>query len=308
MISIIIPNYNGERFLPACLDSIFSQDFSDFEVILVDNASSDHSVALVQLRYPTVTIIKNRMNRGYAGGGNDGIRSAFGDYFLILNTDTVLCRNFLSIIHSSAKQKPEYGMYAPKILYPDGMLHAAGCSASFSGSSWERGKGEADMGMYNIPCEVFSPYGAAALFSRELIDKTGGFDEDFFLYVEETDLAFRARLAGYRCWYEPGAAVTHHHGGTVGRTSDMALYYLHRNTLWYVLKCYPGLLFIFAVPFIIGRNGLAVLYYLYKGRGDIVIRAKIDAIRGLPLILRKRKGVYRTAGKTKYQLRLFHLS
>lgn len=308
MISIIIPNYNGECFLSACLNSVFYQDYSDFEVILVDNASSDQSVALVRQQYPAVSIIENRTNRGYAGGCNDGIYAACGDYLLFLNTDTVIARNFLSIIHSSVIERPEYGMYGPKILYPDGSLQAAGSCASFSGSSWERGRGEADLYTYDIPCEVFGPYGAAALFSRELIDKTGGFDEDFFLFVEETDLAFRARLAGYRCWYEPGAMVTHYHGGTAGRTSDIALYYLHRNTLWYVLKDYPFFLLLITFPLIFGRNILALMYYLCKGRGDIVMRAKIDAIRGLPGIIRKRMEIYRTMGNVRYHLRLFHYS
>jgi len=308
VISIIIPNYNGDCFLPACLDSIYHQDYSDFEVILVDNASFDQSVAIVRDRYPAVTIIENRTNRGYAGGCNDGIHSASGDYLLFLNTDTILSGDFLSVMYSSAIKRPEYGMYAPKIIYPDGSLQAAGSCASLSGSSWERGKGERDLYPYDIPCEVFGPYGAAALFSRELIEKTNGFDEDFFLFVEETDLAFRARLAGYSCWYEPGAVVIHYHGGTVGRTSDMALYYLHRNTLWYVLKDYPNFLLIFSFPFIIGRNVLAVLYYLYQGRGDIVIRAKMDVIRGFPVLLRKRKGIYRTGGKIRYHLRLFHFA
>lgn len=309
MISIIIPNYNGERFLPACLNSIFSQDYSDFEVILVDNASSDRSVSLIQSRYPMVTIIKNCENRGYAGGANDGIlHGVSGDYILFLNTDTILSRDFLNVMHSSTVEKPEYGMYAPKILYPDGSLQAAGCSASFSGSSWERGKGEANEGHYDRSCEVFGPYGAAALYSRELIEKTRGFDDDFFMYVEETDLAFRARLAGYRCWYECKALVTHYHGGTTGRSSDTALYYLHRNTLWYVLKSYPFSLLLFALPFIVGRNVLAVLYYLFYGKGTIVFRAKMDAIRGLPSLIHKRRDVYRTAEKVGYYLRLFHFS
>lgn len=249
MISIIIPNYNGEHFLPGCLDSIYSQDFTDFEVIFVDNCSTDQSVLLVRQRYPRVKVIENNYNRGFAGGGNDGVSYSSGDYLLFLNTDTILSPDFLSVIIFSARSKPEYGMYAPKILFPDGVLQAAGCYASLSGSSWERGK-DTDNGLLNYPGEVFGPYGAAAFFSREVIEMTGGFDEDFFLYVEETDLAFRARLLGYRCWYEPKAVVFHYHGGTTGKSSDMALYYLHRNTLWYVLKDYP----IFLLFFFISAN------------------------------------------------------
>lgn len=306
MISIIIPNYNGEQFISACLDSVFSQDYGDYEVILVDNASSDQSVRLVTQRYPSVRIVLNCENRGYAGGCNDGIRASGGDCLLFLNTDTVLSSSFLSVMCSCIHERPEYGMYAPKILYPDGIMQAAGSDASISGSCWERGRGTCDNSLYDLPCEVFSPYGAAALFSRALIQETGGFDDDFFLFVEETDLAFRARLAGYRCWYEPRAVVVHYHGRTAGRKSDMALYYLHRNTLWYVLKSYPAFLLFFASPFIVGRNVLSVFYYMVQGRGEIIVRAKIDAIRGLSMVLCKRKSVYRKSGRIRYHLRLFH--
>jgi hypothetical protein len=304
VISIIIPNYNGEHFLPCCLDSVFSQDYFPYEVILVDNASSDHSVALVRECYPLVKIVQNQMNRGYAGGCNDGCALATGDYYLFLNTDTTLPGDFLTVMHNCAQERPEYGMYAPKILYPDGSLQAAGCDASFSGSARERGRGLRNS-RYDVPSEVFSPYGAAALFSKELIQQTRGFDEDFFLFVEETDLALRARLAGFRCWYEPKAMVIHHHGGTAGRSSDIALYYLHRNTLWYVIKSYPITLFFISFPLIVGRNILSVLYYALQGRGKIIIRSKFDAIMGVKKMMRKRKNVFRTKEKIRYHFSLF---
>ena len=306
MISIIIPNYNGEKFLTDCLHSIQNQTFIDYEVIVVDNASTDQSVDLIRHKFPGVTILENHENRGYAGGANNGILSARGEYLLILNTDTILSPDCLSELYLAICERPEMGMYAPRILYPDAKLNAAGSMASVSGSSWERGKGKVASGHFDTPCEVFGPYGAAALFCRKVLEKTGGFDEDFFLFVEETDLSFRARLAGYRCWYVPSAIVTHYHGATAGRTSDTALYYLHRNTIWYVFKDYPFFLLVFALPWIFGRNLLSVLYYSYQGRGELVIQAKIDALRGLPGIIRKRKKVFQKPGRIRYYLTLIH--
>jgi GT2 family glycosyltransferase len=302
--SIIIPNYNGIHYLPRCLDSITGQEYTDYEIIVVDNVSSDGSVDFVRSNYPQVRIVENTRNRGYAGGGNDGIRIGRGDWVLMLNSDTVLSSSCLLELHRSTELYPSCGMFAPKIVYPDGRINAAGSEASVSGSSWERGKGKPDSQVYNVPCEVFGPYGAAALFRRDLLEVTGGFDEDFFLFVEETDLTFRARLAGYSCTYVPRAIITHYHGATAGRKSDTALYFLHRNTLWYVIKDYPFSLLFFAFPWYLGRNLLSVLYYTGKGRGDVVVRAKMDAVRGMPAMIRKRKRVFRKRGRIQYYLTL----
>ena len=302
--SIIIPTYNGIRHMKPCLDSILSQDYPDFELIVVDNASMDGTVEFIRTHYPSVRIVENHQNRGYAGGCNDGYRVSHGEYILMLNSDTVLFSTCLSELDRSISSYPLCGMYAPKILYPDGTINAAGSEASLSGSAWERGKGEKNG--YNTPCEVFGPHGAAALFSREVIEITGGFDEDFFLFVEETDLAYRARLAGYSCRYVPGAVIYHYHGGTVQRRSDLALYYLHRNAIWYVIKDFPFPALIFSLPLIFGRNVLVILYYILKGQGTIIIKAKRDAIRGLPRFIRKRKEIFMSPGKIHLHMHLIN--
>ena len=286
-----------------CLDSILSQDFSDFELIVVDNASVDGTVDFIRAHYPSVRIVANHQNRGYAGGCNDGYLVSEGEYILMLNSDTILFSTCLSELDRAISSYPLCGMYAPKILYPDGTINAAGSEASLSGSAWERGKGEKDSESYNIPCEVFGPHGAAALFSREVMVKTGGFDEDFFLFVEETDLAYRARLAGYSCRYVPGAIIYHYHGGTMERRSEPALYYLHRNAIWYVIKDFPFLTLLFSLPLIAGRNILAIFYYILKGQGVIIMKAKYDAIRGMPRFIRKRKEVF--ISPKKYHLHMY---
>ena len=286
--SIVIPNYNGLSFIKPCLDSIGCQSFTDYEVIFVDNASSDGSVELVQSDYSHIILYCNSTNRGYAGGCNDGWKVARGELILMLNSDTILKEDCLFELDKATKKFSSFGMYAPKILYKDGRINAAGCDLSISGASWERGKGQCDGVEFDEPCKVFGPYGAAALFQRELLYRTGGFDEDFFMFVEETDLSFRAYFFGYSCLYVPSAVIIHHHGGTAGRTSDLSLYYLHRNSIWFVLSNFPILLLIMSFPLFFIRNVIVLIFYLCLGRGQVVFQAKIDAIRGLPNALIKR--------------------
>lgn len=303
--SIIIPNYNGMHFLHPCLDSILNQDYTDYEIIVVDNASDDGSADFILNNYPQVKTLNNSYNRGYAGGCNDGYRISTGDYILMLNSDTILESSCLYELDLAIHEYPLCGMYAPKILYPDGRINAAGSESSICGSSWERGKGEPDVGQYDQPCEVFGPYGAAALFSKDLLEITNGFDEDFFLFVEETDLTFRARLAGYSCRYVPRAVVVHYHGGTAGRVSDIALYYLHRNSVWYVVKNYPLSLLFFSMPLFISRNLIIILYYILIGRGKIILLAKYDALRRFPMFINKRKREYYKRRQVHLRMRLF---
>ena len=287
--SIIIPNYNGITFLGPCIDSILAQEFQDFEIILIDNASKDRSVSFVRVTYPDVQIIMNHQNRGYAGGCNDGARAAKGDLFLFLNTDTTLHSLFLKKLHEGITQYPDYGMYAPKMVYPDGRINSTGICFSLSGAAWDRGMGEKDTGQYNQSEDILGPCGGAALFRREAFSDAGGFDDDFFLYMEDVDLVFRAQCAGWKCRYIPEAVVFHHHGGTAGVDSDITIYYGNRNILWYPIKDFPLWFLLLSMPWIIGRTIGIIVYYTFHGKGKIAIQSKWDALIGLLLMVKKRR-------------------
>ena len=294
MISVVVTNYNGRRYLPDCLSSLALQTYQDFETIVVDNASTDGSVEFVEENYPEVRIVRNRGNLGFAGGTNAGIRAARGEYILTLNNDTKADPCFVEHLRSAMDADPAAGMCAAKMLFPDGSINSTGICISRSGAAWDRGMYEPDRGQYDRPDEVFSPCAGAALYRREMLNEVGLFDEDFFCYMEDVDLAFRARLAGGTCRYVPEAKVYHHHGGTAGVGTDFAVYYGNRNVVWYVVKNFPSWLLVTSLPWLHGRNRAVVPYYAARGLGRAIVRSKVDAVRGIPGMLRKRSTIRRS--------------
>ncbi|HRD15660.1 MAG TPA: glycosyltransferase family 2 protein, partial [Methanothrix soehngenii] len=294
LISVIVLNYNGKGFLDGCLSSLASQTYSDFEVIVVDNGSRDGSPEYVKENYPWVRLAKNDENLGFAGGTNVGIRAAKGEFVITLNNDSRADSRFIEELIKPMAD-PEVGVCAAKMLFPDGRINSAGICISRSGAAWDRGMFEPDRGQYEFVEEVFGACAGAALYRREMLDEIGLFDEDFFLYLEDVDLAFRARLAGWKCLYVPGARVIHHHGGTAGVGSDLAVYYGNRNIVWYPIKDFPFRLLITSLPFIVARNLAVIPYYALRGQGGVILRSKLDALKGVVKMMEKRKDVVRRA-------------
>jgi len=289
LVSVVIVNFNGKRFLQDCLSSILKQTYTSFEVILVDNASHDGSVEFVQEHFPLVKIFIQKENLGFAGGSNAGIREAHGEYILTLNNDTIVPPDFVSELVKPMMQDPSVGMCASKMVFPDGRINSTAICISRSGAAWDRGMGEIDTGQYDTLEEIFGPCAGAALYRRSMLDEIGLFDEDFFLFMEDVDLAFRARLSGWKCMYVPTARVMHIHGGTANAGSDAAVYYGNRNILWYVVKNFPSRIFILSFPWILGRNCGVIPYYIALGKGPAILRAKTDSVKGLPHMIHKRK-------------------
>jgi GT2 family glycosyltransferase len=294
LISVIVLNYNGKGFLDGCLSSLASQTYSDFEVIVVDNGSRDGSPEYVKENYPWVRLAKNDENLGFAGGTNVGIRAAKGEFVITLNNDSRADSRFIEELIKPMAD-PEVGVCAAKMLFPDGRINSAGICISRSGAAWDRGMFEPDRGQYEFVEEVFGACAGAALYRREMLDEIGLFDEDFFLYLEDVDLAFRARLAGWKCLYVPGARVIHHHGGTAGVGSDLAVYYGNRNIVWYPIKDFPFRLLITSLPFIVARNLAVIPYYALRGQGGVILKSKLDALKGVVKMMEKRKDVVRRA-------------
>lgn len=294
LISVIVLNYNGRELLDGCLSSLASQTYSPFEVVLVDNGSSDGSPEYIQAQYPWVRLVRNRDNLGFAGGTNAGIRVAKGRYILTLNNDAVADRFFIEEL-ARPMVDPQVGVCAAKMLFPDGRINSAGICISRSGAAWDRGMFEPDQGQYDSMEEVFGACAGAALYRREMLDEIGLFDDDFFLYLEDVDLAFRARLAGWKCIYVPWAVVIHHHGKTAGVGSDLAVYYGNRNIVWFPVKDFPLRLLFTSLPFILARNLATIPYYALRGQGRVILKSKLDALRGVVKMMRKRKDVLRRA-------------
>jgi len=291
LISVIIVNYNGKKFLSDCLNSIFHQTYFPFEVIMVDNASHDGSFEYVQQNFPEVRMFSQSTNLGFAGGTNAGIRVAKGEFIFTLNNDTIADSHMLEEIVRPMQLDSRVGVCGSKILLPDGRINSTAICISRSGAAWDRGMGEPDQGQYDMPEEVFGACAGAALYRRSMLEEIGLFDEDFFLFMEDVDLAFRARLSGWKCMYVPPARVIHVHGGTTEPGSDISMYYVNRNLLWYAVKNFPSRALIMFIPWIIGRNIAVIPYYFLKRKGKAIIKAKVDSVKGLPKMINKRQSI-----------------
>lgn len=290
LVSVIIVNYNGLRFLEKCLTAVAGQTYPAFEVLLVDNGSSDGSVGFVRERFPAVRVLEAGKNLGFAAGNNLGIREAKGELIATLNNDTEATPGWLAALARPMIADPSVGMCASKMLLMarPGLIDSTGIEVSRSGACWDRGMLQpADR--YGSPGEVFGPCAGAALYRRKMLDEVGLFDEDFFTFMEDADLAFRGNLAGWKCAYAPEAVVYHYHGGTAGFMSGFSVYYGNRNIVWLAVKDFPGPLLLTSLPWIIGRNLITIPYYCARGHGGTVVRSKVDALKGVPAMWSKRR-------------------
>jgi len=239
LVSVIIPNWNGARLLPSCLDSLRQQTLIEHEVIVVDNASRDESRRLIAAEYPEVRLLPLESNRGLTGGCNAGIGIARGEIMALLNNDAEAEAGWLTALVDALERHPEAGSAASKMLLYDqrDVINTAGDYYGRDGIPGNRGVWERDGGQYDEEEWVFGACGGAAAYRREMLDEIGLFDEDFFMYCEDVDLAWRAQLAGWRCIYAPGARVYHRLSATGG--GALASYYTGRNTLYVLAKDMP---------------------------------------------------------------------
>ena len=292
-ISVIILNWNGKQFLQKCLDSMVAQTFLDFETILVDNGSTDDSVTYIQENYPWVRLVELPENTGFSEGNNRGLSEAGGELIVTLNNDTQVEPSFLAELVRTAEADPAIGMVAAKMLnfHQTGRIDSVGIVAATTGMGQNIGVGEQDRGQYDISGEVFGACAGAALYRRKMLAETGFFDPDFFAYYEDLDLAWRGRLAGWRCVTAPGAVVYHVHSATSGRMSPFTVYQVHRNKWYTIVKNWPGRLLLEHFPQIIWYDLGALLLATLRGRLGAALRARLHVLRDLPLLLRKRREV-----------------
>lgn len=290
LVSIIVVNYNGLNFLKRCLSSLLIQTYQDIEIILVDNGSTDDSVTYVGKEFPSVRIIINEENFGFAKGNNIGIKEARGELVATLNNDTEASPGWIEELVKVIYSNKYTGMCSSKILLmrDHDIIDSTGICMSRSGACWDRGMSEKDVGQYENVEDIFGPCACAAMYRKSMLQEIGLFDEDFCAYMEDVDLAFRGRLACWKCLYVPKAIVYHVHGGTAGYMTDYTIYHGNRNIIWNCVKNFPTWLLVTSVPWIVGRNITVIPYYILKGYSKTIIRSKIDAIKGIPKMLAKR--------------------
>ncbi len=240
--SIIVCNYNGYRFLENCLRTLTSQHLEGgFEVIVVDNHSTDGSADYVRVSWPGVRLLESDRNLGFAGGNNLGIRHARGQYIALLNNDTKVRAGWLEALVRSADEDRAVGAVTSKIVYMDrpNTIQNAGSLLLSDGSGADRGAGEINAGQYDCREEVFAACGCAVLYRRDALRDVGLFDEAFFCYYEDTDLSWRLRLRGWKIVYEPRAVVEHVHAATSVEWSPFFIFHAERNRVFMIIKNAP---------------------------------------------------------------------
>ena len=313
-------NWNRRDLLNACLQSLKGQQINQpFEVVVVDNGSDDGSPELVLREYGKSTnfrvqLIRNPDNRGFCAANNQAFATSDTEFVALLNNDAEADPGWLAALASAFEGRPDVGMAASKILVHEDprRIDKAGHLIYPDGQNRGRGTGELDEGQYDRVEEVLWPDGCAAMYRRSMLDQIGsdqivGFDEDFFAYADDAELGLRARIAGWKCLYIPGAVVRHHRGATLGLRSSRRLELIERNRVLLAVKLLPwSLLWLNGVYYAL-RLG-AGAWAAVTGQGEVGkfpgLRGKLQAalallkgdLAALPLIprmLAKRRGIER---------------
>ncbi|HEY9712238.1 MAG TPA: glycosyltransferase family 2 protein [Chroococcales cyanobacterium] len=295
LVSIVIPNWNGKRFLQGCLDSIAKQTYKNLEVIIVDNGSKDGSVEYIKESFPDVRLFCYEENTGFSVAVNWGIRESKGEYVALLNNDTVVDEAWLAELVKVMQARPEIGSAGCKMLAYDDhtLLDGAGDGYRRGGLPGRIGHRERDMGRFDRPRYILGACGGAAIYRHTLFDEIGYLDEDYFAYLEDVDFALRAQSAGYKCYYTPAAIVYHLGCGTTGSGySPLVVRLSAQNNLNTIVKNIPRELLWKFLPEILYWQ----MYYLAvcTVRGGQVLPwfdGTWRAIKMMPRMLEKRREI-----------------
>ncbi len=310
LVSVVIPNWNGKEYLRDCIVSLREQTHNNLEIIVVDNASIDDSVEYLRKNFPETKVIKHSKNFGFGAANNTGIRAAQGKYIMMLNNDTRLEPKCVEELRKSIDKDEKFGACASKILleHEGNLVDVAGIVVCLDGLSIGRGRLESS-DKFNNEEEVFFASDCACLYRKEMLEDIGLtneiYDEDFFAYADETDMGWRAQLAGWKCIYNPGAVVHHLHSASSSNYSSFKAFLVERNRIWVAVKSFPVSFLILGLPYTILRYFYQALGAL-AGKGaagkftkeankfklmKILIKANISAFLGLPKMLKKRREI-----------------
>ena len=294
-VAVIIVNYNSGALLSRCLKSMSDQTLCADELVVVDNASTDAESQSVLASVTTATVIKSETNLGYGGAINLAVRKIdTTDYIVCLNPDAFPEPNWLEAMVNAADNHPNYGSFASLMLRADDItvVDGAGDNLHFTGIPWRRLHQRAlNDDLQTEP--VFSACAGAALYRTSLFIQLGGFDDVYFMYVEDIDLGFRLQLAGHPCLFVRDAIVHHIGSAITGEDSNFSVYFGHRNLVYCYFKNMPLSLLLVTLPFHVMVNLITLVVLAIKGRGGAIGKAKLDALKKLPSAIRARKHVSR---------------
>jgi GT2 family glycosyltransferase len=306
-VAIAIPTLRGDDTLESCLRALHDQTYADFEVVVVNNSGRELAGSGYPFAFP-IRVISPAANVGFGAAVNMAIRATDTRFVATLNDDTEPDTGWLRALVGEMESDPEIGMCASNIrLFGDNRLDSAGMTICFDGSSRQRGHRQPSTGFTQSE-DVLLPSACAALYRRAMLDEIGLFDEDFFLYCEDTDLGLRARWVGWRCRYVAGAAVRHRYSHTAGAFSPMKARFVERNRLWVAIKNFPAAMllgtpvvalgrYLWQVAAIRSQQGAAAEFMRsgqsFASAGAILAGAHWDTLLHLPALLRKRAALRR---------------
>jgi GT2 family glycosyltransferase len=305
-VAVIVVNFNSGKLLGQCLAALTKQSVIAKRTVVVDNASTDGSADGIEARYPRTEVIRLNQNVGFAEGNNIGIGEV-GDseWIALVNPDAFPEPEWLEKLLESTQEHPNYAFYATRMLSNGDhtVLDGVGDVYHTSGAAWRRRHGRKHQADDLEEAEVFGACAGAALYGREAFLGVGGFDNDYFCYFEDVDLAFRLRLGGHRCLYVPDAVVYHVGSATTGERSDFTTYHGQRNLVWTYFKDMPSPLFWLYLPQHLLLNLAMLVWYSIRGQARVIWKAKWDALKGLPRILKERRRVQKTRRVSSWELR-----
>jgi GT2 family glycosyltransferase len=306
-VLIVVVNYNGGALVRECIASCLDQTYKNSTVVIVDNGSTDGSAEELFKAFPHVPQIKNGYNAGWAAGCTKGIAYAGSAYVAVVNSDAVLDRACIAEMAAAIESAPRVGSVASRIMLYDrrDTVEACGLSIAADGSSCARGRLRPAYGFLEAE-EVFCASDCCCLFKREMLDDIGGYDEDFFMYCNDTDIGFRQQLSGWKALYAPAAAAYHYHSRAAGSYSAFKAFYVERNRICVVLKCFPAAMLVSAFALSWLRYACQVFLSFTKKKGSlarfrernslfsgfiILCRAHFAALSMAPAMLKKRRQV-----------------
>ena len=278
LTSVVVLNYNAGDLLLDCIESLFKTKNCEYELIVVDNASTDNSHKKCKKKFPEIKLIENRTNVGYCEGNNIGIKEAKGDFIAILNPDTKVEPNWLDEL---IKAHTKYGdcLYQPKILaFEDKMFESAGNMLHLFGFGYPRGRGIVDIGQYDKPEQIGYASGACLFTSSNLLNQIGLFDPFLFLYHDDLDLGWRAAQLGIKSYYIP-SAIIYHAGSYNYKWKARKFFWLERNRHYCLLTHYSKKTFCKMLPALIIVEMMVIFFCLSKGFIKVKIKAYIDIIK-----------------------------
>ncbi|NNJ11686.1 glycosyltransferase family 2 protein [Chloroflexales bacterium ZM16-3] len=294
-ISAVIPTWNALRFLPACLSALRAQLLPQDEIILVDNASRDRAGDWARSHAPDVRVIDLPENLGFAGGTNAGIAAARGELLLLINDDAMAEPGCVDSLWATLRGSPRAGAAAGALVFsrrPE-IVASAGIIFQGDGIATDMHLGTPVAQMPTEPVEIFGASGGLAMLRREMLDDVGLFAGEFFSYLEDADLAWRARLRGWGAVLSPGARARHVYSATGGQGSPFKQRLLGRNRLRLIMRCLPAPILRACLPAILRYEALAVAYGLLR-RQPAIAAGRAEALRELPALLAQRQQIQAT--------------